>query len=198
MHFPIIDLLAVLFLLMAFVPHRVLFFFAISTLVHEAGHLLAVKLMSIKVKKMRVEGFRAVIEAEEGEDDLSTIIILSSGPFLNFILSGFLLTLGTSYVVFAAFSFSLGVINLLPVRHFDGGRILCIFLRRFLGSKAHGFVMILSDVTLFFLIFYSAFRMLNNGDSTAMFLFGISSLITSRKNEDSSGKHIQKRGFGRK
>ena len=105
--------------------------------VHECGHLLAARIMGIKIKSMTLGLLGANIVADiAGCSYAKEIILCAAGPFFNIIscLPFFVMgcTDNTHILYFIIVSLFLAFLNLLPAKGFDGGRIVtgilnCIF-----------------------------------------------------------------------
>lgn len=100
----------------------------IAAIVHELGHMLAFRTLneSSSVPKPRLFGFR--IKSSAWASYKKDIICAASGPLANIILCLFglpILFLSTdAYSVFAVISLATAASNLLPVKGYDGYKIL--------------------------------------------------------------------------
>lgn len=108
-------------------------------LIHEGGHLMAMKLLSVPVR--RVELTAGGIHLRRGGESLSPgreLLVLAAGPGIN-LLAAFLLLLleqqGPSAV-----NCALGLFHFLPARGLDGGSILLICCQRLWGIEKGGWV----------------------------------------------------------
>lgn len=101
-------------------------YFLTGVLFHEAGHLLAARLLGVRVSGISLQASGAVIETEH-MDYRKELLTALAGPAASFLaaLAGRYFSGG-----FSAVSFLLGGINLLPIYPMDGGRILrgCLLL----------------------------------------------------------------------
>ncbi len=142
---------------------EILILYFLSAFLHECGHLFAAVLLGVGVREIRFEfsGIRICTD-EKLMSYKSEILLAAAGPLANFICVGacvasFLLCgipygevtaltdafiSGREYsrvgaVGFFAISALLqGGLNLLPVRSFDGGRILYCTVTLLLGQRA--------------------------------------------------------------
>ncbi len=108
----------------------------IFCILHELGHIAAMKISGIGFEGIRLYGGGIKISAR-GLDfmpKITGIIIYLSGPAVNFILAALLKNEAR------AVNLALGAFNLLPVSYFDGGKIL----EALVGRKISGTVSIVS------------------------------------------------------
>lgn len=195
----LLDIFAVVFLLSTYFPPEPLISFVFSVLLHEGGHLFTVKLLALKIEKIGIRPFRAIIEIEQSESTLKQLFVILSGPFANIAASVLtLLIFGSRYYLFSAVSFSVAMLNLLPIAHLDGGKALYIISDAlFKANTSHIFLAVLSDLTVLSILLYSSFRMLKYGDSVPAFLFAISVIFSKIWSESKKGNRILIKGFPR-
>ena len=110
----------------------------LAAILHELGHLLCMRLRSVRVRGFRLRLFDFLIEADEPGDFSSELLITAGGPAASFI----------SAAVFMPFSprlslpnLALGIFNLLPVMSLDGGRLLYLLLERRFSLRICGAVL---------------------------------------------------------
>ena len=102
---------------------------------HEGGHLLAARIMHIPLKRLRLELLGARLDVSGrmisyGEEWL----LCAAGPLTSLffaVLIAPLWSLSQYAVIFSCASFLLGILNLLPISTFDGGRMTECFLMSF-------------------------------------------------------------------
>jgi len=131
-------LMAVLFY---FDTAGVLFWFVPAAALHEAGHLLALRLFGARVQTVEfsLRGVDICLPdwpaLSYGRDFAATL----AGPLFS--LSGAALAakladcFGAGLYVMAGIAFTQGLFNLLPARTLDGGRLLRLALSRFLNER---------------------------------------------------------------
>ena len=106
--------------------------FLAAVTIHEAGHLVMLRLLRVRVHKLRLGVTGAVIET-----DLlpyrKEIAVALAGPTVNGIM---LLLFSSRAPLFALVNFCLLAYNLLPFYPMDGGRILRALLHLLLPERA--------------------------------------------------------------
>ncbi|MDR0947332.1 MAG: site-2 protease family protein [Ruminococcus sp.] len=110
-----------------------------ACLIHEAGHLIAMKYHRVPVREIMF--YSAGVRIEPGIKPEITpffqnLLILVSGAAANMItavisLAVFRLTDLNNAWIFYGVNLVIGVFNLLPLRMFDGGRIIGLFVNNF-------------------------------------------------------------------
>lgn len=132
----------------------------LGALVHEAGHILAIRCCGGQIDELRILPFGAEIRMYGVSGYVSEIKIAAAGPAANLLLGGILLLLfwavPEQLILFSAFSsFFLAAVNLFPARGFDGGRILsCTVLAHFDYENALRFLRV---TALFAPLLFAAF-----------------------------------------
>lgn len=153
----------------------------LAAMIHECGHLLAAKRMGIPLRSLRLDFLGARIEVGErllsyGEEWL----LCASGPLFSLLFSLACLPLQTVNPFFSMLSvssFLLGLLNLLPVKSFDGGRMTEALLARTLGAKkAYFIVSLLTLSALFLLWLFSVYLLLRAGGGLSLFCFSVNLL----------------------
>lgn len=154
----------------------------LAALVHEAGHLLAARLQKIPLVSLRFDvlgarldvGDRLIGYREEW-------LLCAAGPLTSLLLSLLMAPLwrfGSFFFAVSCASFLLGLLNLLPVRGFDGGRMAEAFLCRFFGARVGFSVMTLITHTALLLLWsVSVYFLLRTGGGIALFCFSLSVLV---------------------
>ena len=150
----------------------------LAALVHECGHLLAVRLLSLSRCEMRLDFLGARLRTEGrllsyGEEWL----LAAAGPLFSLSASavaGLFLSHSYFLYVFAASSLLLGLFNLLPVRTLDGGRMLELLLERCFGTRvAVATLAVTSFASLFLLWALAVYLLLRVGDGLSLLCFSM-------------------------
>ena len=159
----------------------------LSALIHETGHIIAAKILKIKLKEIKFDflGARLVI-SKKIISYSKEVMLCAFGPLFNF-LSAFIAYIVSchygiqdpkiNFFIFA--SISLGILNLLPIKTFDGGRIiesaLCFIIQPSASKKT---VEVLSFITVFLLWCISVYFLLIYSSSLSLFVFSVSLFFT--------------------
>lgn len=106
--------------------------FLLSITLHEAGHLLALRLLGAKVHKLRLSVCGAVLITEP-LPYAKEMIAAAAGPAVNILL---LAAAMSREPMLALVNLCLCAYNLLPFYPLDGGRILRAVLRLLLSERA--------------------------------------------------------------
>ena len=104
-------------------------------LLHEMGHVTAMCLCNVPPKKIIAYGggIKIYPDTEKMTSDYQDILILSAGCMVNLLLACLLFMFNGYPTYFGMANLFLGLFNLMPVKYFDGGRLLSIALK---DSKA--------------------------------------------------------------
>lgn len=150
-----------------------------AALLHECGHLLAARAMGIRMSQMRMDFLGARLDITGrvlsfGEEWL----LCAAGPTVSLIVAAVAAIFwGVSdYArIFSCASLVLGLLNLLPIRTFDGGRMLEVFLSNTFGECAAERGMTLCSFLFLFLLWATAvYFLLRAGDGLSLFCFSMS------------------------
>ena len=145
-----------------------------AILIHEAGHLLAARLMHMKPGGIAADsvGIRLLFDGvppSYGKE----ILLCAAGPAANLLSLPIALFLPTEKSgFFLAVSAALAFLNLMPIEGFDGGRILygtlCL---RLTPNTADRISELLSFLFLFVLWCASVYLLMRTGSELSLFLF---------------------------
>ena len=113
-------------------------FAVIASLLHEFGHIFAMKLLDYKLKRIKI-GFvnSDIILSVHKNSDM--IKILLSGSFVNFCIALiskllFFYTKKDLFEIIFLQNFFIGMLNLFPIEMLDGGIILSLILNDKIGN----------------------------------------------------------------
>ena len=151
----------------------------VAVTVHECGHLLAARLCHIKTGGFSVDSLGArlalvgVVPSYPKE-----LIICAAGPLANLCslpLAHCLKARHENVEFYISVSLALALLNLLPIRGFDGGRI-CYCLAALASDPvlAERICTLLSFFSLFVLWCISVYLMIKMGADFSLFLFSAS------------------------
>ena len=177
-----VGFFAILLFLSLLLSHSVFFLASLlAALLHELGHLFAAYLRRIRMKELSVGLFGFGLMPKDSLYSYSDEIFLClSGPLSNF-LFGFLALFLSKYISspflisFLFSSFAFGILNLLPIKGFDGGRILrALLLLRAPLSVAETLLNIFSFFFIFCLWTLSVYLLLRSASSLSLFVFSLS------------------------
>ena len=151
----------------------------IAATVHEGGHLLAARLLGIPLRSMRLDmlgarldiGGRILTYGEEWA-------LCAAGPIFSLLFAAVPVFLWERFSFareLSCLSLLLGGLNLLPIRNFDGGRMLASFLSAIMGERFSEHVITACSV-LFVLLLWSVavYFLLRAGDGFSLFCFSMS------------------------
>lgn len=150
--------------------------------VHEAGHLAAAAIMKIKFKSLTLTllgarlGLALPLYSYRRE-----WLLCAAGPAINILTGSLALYIynirgapeDMKFVLFfAVASFFLAALNLLPIKNFDGGRMLLCVAAPLIGlDLAERLAEMLSFVFVLIIWAISLYLMLRVGSSLALFVF---------------------------
>lgn len=179
----------------------VIFLYTLSATLHECGHIIAARVLDIKIKEIRFEFSGVRISIEEGITSYKNEFLLAAaGPLVNLsiititiaVFSFFKITPSNAeilcerflfcgeYTHFGALGFVAlssvlqGGINLLPVRSFDGGRMtFCLAATLFGERRAENILDIFSAISAFVLWTVALYLMLKISSGLGIYTFSL-------------------------
>jgi stage IV sporulation protein FB len=159
--------------------HFLIYFTAIF--IHESGHFISARIRNLRFSRFEINVFGARLNFSNGLISYGDEFIVSlAGPFANVISVAVLkaLKVPTENEIVADFilcSLSLAFINLLPIKSFDGGRMLKSILSLFLTEKALQKALdIISFSALFILWCFSVYLLLKYAVTLSLLVFSMS------------------------
>lgn len=151
----------------------------LAALLHECGHLVAARLLGIRAEQMRI-GFLGM-RLDTGGCVLSygaEWLLCAAGPLVSLLCAAVAALFWQTFAaarIFSCASLVLGLLNLLPIRSFDGGRMLESFLSFVCGTRLSERVMTLCSFLFLFLLWATAvYFLLRVGDGLSLFCFSVS------------------------
>ncbi len=152
---------------------------AMAVAVHEGGHLLAARLLKIRVESVRFGLLGARIGISGLQSYQSEALLAAAGPAASFLCAALvfpLVAVGFFGQVFAL-SLILGMLNLLPIRTFDGGRVahclICVRRGEHFAARVLRWV---SFAFLTLLWLFSVYLLLRAGSGISWLGFSVSLL----------------------
>lgn len=164
--------------------------------VHEIGHIIAAKILGVKFKTLSLN----LLGARLGLDTplysyKKEFLLCAAGPAINIITGDIALCLyhlrihDEHILFFSIASFFLALLNLLPIKSFDGGRMLLCFTAPTFGLyTAEKLLAVLSFISVLILWTISLYLMLRVGSSLALFVFSSSLFVELFLTGDGFGK----------
>ena len=150
-------------------------------ILHEIGHLIAAYACRVRVSEMSVTVMGARMTLEGCYSYTKEFVISLCGPLINIICV-------CVYIVYIKYngiteesndflnaSLSLAITNLLPIKSFDGGRMLqCLLLRKIETTFTNRIISGTSFFTLFTLWCTSVYFLLRYNLTLSVFVFSVS------------------------
>jgi len=174
------PIVAILFLGMIFVDRTGVWFVTLfAAFLHEMGHLAAARLLHIPLGSLQLDLLGARMEVKGrmlsyGEE----FLLCAAGPLVSLFAAataGLLWKYSQAAEWFSCASLLLGLLNLLPIRSFDGGRMLDSFLMLFLPQRTvQTLTRAISFLFLFLLWAVAVYFLLRVGDGLSLFCFSMS------------------------
>ena len=152
-----------------------------AVILHELGHVFCAKCFDIRLKEFNIGIYGAgITPLGSGFSYLHEILLCLSGPFINLVslpiaLFFYSLTNWQFCMYLAAASLVLGAMNLLPIKTFDGGRIIHALICSLFSQKCADTVLNITSFTfIFFLWTLSVYTLLLTESGLSLFVFSIS------------------------
>ena len=151
---------------------------ALAALLHELGHVGMAALCGIRLRECQIGIYGAGLVPDGGVYSYAQEIALClAGPLVNLLSAsvGLHLPDGAFRQGFLFSSLALGLLNLLPIRGFDGGRILSALLLRFWQPRtAERITDVLSFLCVLSLWCCSVYLLIRFVASLSLFIFSLS------------------------
>lgn len=173
-----VSFFGILMLASLFLTHSYLSIAALlAAAFHELAHILAARLLGVRLSSLRLDIFgAALMMSGEATSYKKEAAVALAGPLSNillFILLRPFSAFGNEYIsMLMGASLFLGLLNLLPIKDLDGGRVaFCAFASLFSLSTATAALNILSFFSIFALWSLSVYLILRLGASLSLFVF---------------------------
>ena len=152
----------------------------LAAAIHELGHIIAARICKISLGELKLGIFGAALTPKTMLCSYKKEIALClAGPLVNLLSAILLYPLLKSNngfgSLFIGASLFLGILNLLPIHEFDGGRILfCILSSRLSLKSATRAIKTTSFILIFSLWSLSVYLLLKLSSSVSLFIFSLS------------------------
>lgn len=152
----------------------------LAAAIHEIGHILAAKVCRIPLRELKLDIFGASLSTNTALYSYKKEFFLAAaGPLANIvstiILSPILKNSSSFGQLFLSASLFLGILNLLPIADFDGGRITrCITCQIFSHGISFRICETLSFLSVICLWLISVYLLLRRSASLSLFVFSLS------------------------
>ncbi len=154
---------------------------ALAALLHELGHMLAAWCRRVPIRALRLDLFGARMELSGMISYGAELAVAAGGPLASLLAAMAVQSLEGVWAgasLFSAVSFCLGLLNLLPVRGMDGGRILACALSLTVGERtAETVLRLTTGLALGGLWLLSVYALLRVGQTVSLFAFTLCLLI---------------------
>ncbi len=152
--------------------------FILAAAIHEFGHLAAAMVLGIRLRSLEIGPLGATIRVCEGLISYKKEWLLCfSGPFFNLASAAVIaLIIPDSEFsrLFCPISMIIALLNLLPLRGFDGGRMLGAAVGYIAGPRAAARTLsYLSLITVVCLWLFSVYLLIRFGASLSLFVFTV-------------------------
>ena len=160
-----------------------------AILVHEGGHLVRARLLGVRMRGMKLDFLGARLETTGrmlsfGEEWL----LAAGGPMVSLLAALAMAPLWSTFAwasCFSCVSLAFGLLNLLPIRSFDGGRMLACFLNAITNARVSAWLLDCSSFAALFLLWsISVYVLLRIGDGLSLFCFSLSLFLRFFDEED--------------
>ncbi|MBE6630019.1 MAG: hypothetical protein E7624_04130 [Ruminococcaceae bacterium] len=162
----------------------------IAAAIHECGHLLAAKLLGIRLRLLELDVPGARILPQGALPSYrAEVLLAAAGPAASLLLAALLFPFSNLFLrALLASTLSLGLFNLLPVCGFDGWRVLGGTLTPLLEeARAARVLLVCSYLSLFALFCFSATLLLRHGESVTLTVLSASLFARTFLGEERHG-----------
>lgn len=167
------PLAAMLWLALLFCNFEYFFAVLLAALAHECGHLLAARRLGVSFSRLEIGALGAVLFPRRGICSYRTEWLLAAaGPAASLLVAILLWRAPIDFAAtLATISASLALLNLLPIRGLDGGRMLHALCAQWLPLSLGARVTLAAEqVCLWFLFSLSGCLLLQRGEDLFLLL----------------------------
>ena len=153
----------------------------LAAVLHELGHVAAAWGWSVPIRSLRLDLFGARMELGGMMGYAAESAVAAGGPLVSLTAAALARPLGDVWegaAVFSSVSLGLGLLNLLPVRGLDGGRMLDCILSLTVGERVSEVILrFTTGLALGSLWLLSAYALLRVGEALSLFTFSLCLLV---------------------
>ena len=150
---------------------------AVAAMLHEMGHGLAAWGWSVPIRSMKLDLFGARLELGGLTGYTAELSVAAGGPLASLVCFALTWPLGRAGSwtgMLGTASLGLGLLNLLPVRGLDGGRMLSCALALTAGERAADVTLrVTTGLALGCLWLLSVYALLRAGETLSLFVFSV-------------------------
>ena len=153
-------------------------------MIHECGHLIAMNIVNVKTNRIVFygAGIKILPENRRMLSFKEDLFILSGGCLLNFISIPIFLFLGRNndlFCFFAILNLITGLFNIIPLKNFDGGKIIDLIIERYCPHNCIRFLKMLIKIIYVFLIIFVSIILFRNSWGNVTFIITVVYFIIS-------------------
>ena len=163
---------ALVLLLNIFKKTEFLYISIFSAILHEIGHLVALKIFGAEITEFRISLFDCNIKSNKNNkiSYYEEILISFLGPFTNLFLSVFLFVVNFNFdnelvKNIIIMNLVMGLFNLLPFNSFDGGKIIKLLIENKFNERIADFTVSIVSFVVLIPFSYVAFLNFLNSDN---------------------------------
>lgn len=173
LHFSFFAIIAVLMLID---EYKYILWGLYACMLHECGHLIAMSMVNAKVSRIAFYGAGIKIVPEQSRilSFGQELFILSGGCLINFISFIIFWLIGKNddmFQFFAVLNLVTGIFNIIPLKNFDGGKILDLIIEHcFTPSKTYALKTGVKIICIVLILILSALFLKNNIGNITFFI----------------------------
>ncbi len=182
LHFSFFAIIAVLMLVD---EYKYILWGLYACMLHECGHLIAMSIVNAKVSRIAFYGAGIKIVPEKSRilSFRDELFILSGGCLINLISFAIFWIIGENddmFQFFAVLNLVTGIFNIIPLKNFDGGKILDLIIEHcFSPSKAYALKTAVKIICIALILVLSVMLFRNNAGNITFFITIIYFIIST-------------------